>query len=293
MKVKKIKFVIVGASKTDNTKDLVCEIKSRGYKVYLIQPKKLIFEFSKNKYTAWQENLKLDNMDIFIFRGYNVNIVEAKILAEKLIREKKVVIDEALAKELIPSKIYELSQFIRYGISHPKTFQALDLSSYKYIFDKINFPVIIKPLYGQKGQGIVKMDTKRQVYNFLKNNYKGYLIQEYLEIDSDIRIFIVNNKVIGAIRRFIIPGDFRSNVSLGAKVEQVHPNREMTDLAIRAVKAMKYEVAGVDIITHKGKLYVLEVNSTPQWQKFKKVTGINPAKYIIGYSLLKYKKINK
>lgn len=94
----------------------------------------MIFEFSRNKYTAWQENLKLDNLDIFIFRGYNVNIIEAKILAEKLIRENKTVIDEALVKELIPSKIYESSQFSKNNIPHPKTFQALDFSSYKYIF---------------------------------------------------------------------------------------------------------------------------------------------------------------
>lgn len=145
-------------------------------------------------------------------------------------------------------------------------------------------------MYGQKGQGIVKIDNKKQAYNFFKKNHKGYLLQEYLEIDSDIRIFVVNSKILGAMKRFIIPGDFRSNASLGARVEQVNPTKEMIDLAKRAVKAMKYEIAGVDIVTYKGKFYVIEVNSTPQWQKFKKVTGINPAKHIIDYSLEKYKK---
>ncbi len=166
MRIKKIKFAIIGAGETDNTRDLMREIKLRGHQVFLIQPKKLIFEFSNSKYTAWQENLRLDDLDIFIFRGYNVNIIEAKILAEKLIRENKTVIDEALAKELIPSKSYESSQFTRNNIPHPKTFQALDFSSYKYIFKEVNFPIIIKPLYGQKGQGIIKADTKKQAYDF-------------------------------------------------------------------------------------------------------------------------------
>ncbi len=114
-----------------------------------------------------------------------------------------------------------------------------------------------------------------------------------MKIDSDIRISVVNGEVRGAIRRFIIPGDFRSNTSLGAKVEKINLTEEMTNLAKRAVKAMKYEIAGVDIIEHGGRLYVLEVNSTPQWQNIKRVTGINLAVYIIDYALQKYSNMKK
>lgn len=291
--MKKIKFAIIGASETENAKDLVKEIKSSGHTIFLIQPKNLVFEFSKNKkFKIKQGNIDLDKLDIFIFRGYNVNIVAVKILAEKLIRDKKVVIDEILGKRFIPSKIFEASKLAEHNINHPMTFQALDISSYKIVLDKATFPIIIKPLYGQKGQGIIKINNKTKALAFFKKNPKGYLIQEYLKTDSDIRVFVVNNKVLGAIRRFVLPGNFRSNASLGAKVEKMIPTKEMKAIALKATKAMGYEIAGVDFLEYKNKLYVLEVNSTPQWQKFKEVTGINPAKNIISYATKKYKRNN-
>jgi len=289
LKNKKIKFAIIGASETENTKDLVCEIKKRGHKVYLIQPKNLVFEFSKNKkFKVKQGKIDMDKLDIFIFRGYTINIIPAKILAEKLIYNKKVVIDEVVGKKFIPSKIFESSQFAKYGINHPRTFQALDYKSYESIFNAVTFPIIVKPLYSQKGQDIIKIENKNKAKKFFKKNPSGYLIQEFLKTDSDIRVFVVGNKVIGAIRRFVLPGDFRSNASLGAKAEKIVLAKEMKTIAIKAVKAMGYEIAGVDFLKYKNKLYVLEVNSTPQWQKFKEVTGINPAKNIINYALKKY-----
>lgn len=290
--MKKLKFAIVGASGTENTKDLVEEIKSRGHSVFLIQPKNLVFEFSKNKkFKIRQGNIDSDKLDIFLFRGYNVNIVAAKILAEKLIRDGKVVIDEILGKRFIPSKTFETSKFAEYKINHPGTFQALDISSYKIILDKAAFPIVVKPLYGQKGQGIIKINNKTKALAFFRKNPEGYLIQEYLKTDGDVRVFVVNNKILGAIKRFVLPGDFRSNASLGAKAEKIIPTKEMKKIAIKATRAMGYEIAGVDFLEYKNKLYVLEINSTPQWQKFKKVTGINPAKYIISYALKKYEKI--
>ena len=290
--MKKIKFAIIGASETENTKDLIEEIKLKRHSVFLIQPKNLVFEFSKNKrFKIRQGNIDLDKLDVFIFRGYNINIVPVKILAEKLIRDGKVVIDEILGKKFIPSKMFESSKFAEYNISHPRTFQALDVSSYKTILDKTTFPIIVKPLYEQKGQGIIKVNNKTKALAFFKKNPKEYLIQEYLKTNSDVRVFVVNNKVLGAIRRFVLPNDFRSNASLGAKAEKVIPTKEMKVIAIKATKAMGYEIAGVDFLEHKNKLYVLEVNSTPQWQKFKEITGINPAKNIVNYAIKKYEKV--
>jgi glutathione synthase/RimK-type ligase-like ATP-grasp enzyme len=77
---------------------------------------------------------------------------------------------------------------------------------------------------------------------------------------------------------------------LGARAEKILLTKKLETLALRATKAMNYEIAGVDIIEHKKEFYVLEINSAPQWQKFKEVTGINPAEDIVAYSLKKYYK---
>ncbi|HHE45911.1 MAG TPA: ATP-grasp domain-containing protein, partial [Candidatus Moranbacteria bacterium] len=143
----------------------------------------------------------------------------------------------------------------------------------------------------QKGQGIKKIANKNDFIEFFKNNPQCYLIQEFLKIDGDIRVLVVGKKILGAIKRTVLKNDFRSNVSLGAKIKKIELTTIMKKVALKATELMGYEIAGVDLIEYNNKIYVLEVNSTPEWQGFKKVTGINPAKEIINYAIKKYEKI--
>lgn len=291
--MKNLKFAIIGASETENTKDLVAEIENRSFKSYLVNFENMLFEISRNKFKIEHNGIDINIFDIFIFRGYTKYFVEARILAEKLINENKIVVDEIVAKRYVPSKIFESSKFARYRISHPKTFQYFHFKLLCSNIDKISFPAIVKSLYGMKGRGIKKIENKKEMLSFFKkNNVRDYLIQECMEIDGDIRVFVVDGKALGAMKRFIIPGDFRSNISLGAGAEKIRMTKGIEKLALRSVKAMELEIAGVDIIEYRKKLYVLEVNSAPQWQKFKEITEINPAKNIIDLALKKYIKKN-
>ena len=286
----KLKFAIIGPE-TENTNDLVNEIKKSGNISYVIQLKDVTFEFKSGEFKAFWSKKNLFNFDIFIFRGYNKNLNFARIFIDTLLNKKKVVVDDILGKTFISSKVFEASIFNRNKISHPKTYHAVNLASWKKILKKVKFPIIAKPVYGQKGQGIIKLENEKSYISLFTKNPKEYLLQEFIRVDGDLRVFIVNNKVLGAIKRFIVPGDFRSNASLGAQAIKVIPSKKIKEIAIKATKSMGYEIAGVDIIEDKNNLYVLEVNSSPQWQKFKETTGVNPAREIIKYSLEKYEKI--
>jgi len=287
----KLSFVIIGPE-TENTADLVREIEKKGHLSYVVKLSNIFLEFDNGIFKALWKNRDFFDFDIFILRGYNKNLLFAQILAQELLARKKTVIDETVGKRFVSSKIYEASMLAQNKINHPKTWQAVSFSSYKRILEKISFPVIAKPVDGQKGQGIEKIENREQYFSFFAKNRKGYLCQEFLKIGYDIRVFVVNGKALGAMKRHIIPGDYRSNASLGAKAEKIDLTEELESLALKAAKVMDYEIAGVDIIEHNKKLYVLEINSAPQWQKFKEVTGINPAEAIIGYSLDKHKKKN-
>jgi|WetSurMetagenome_2_1015567.scaffolds.fasta_scaffold05184_2 ribosomal protein S6--L-glutamate ligase len=285
----KLSVVIIGPE-TENTADLVREIEKKGHHSSVVKLGDVFFEFNDGTFKASWKNKNFFDFDIFIFRGYNKNLLFAQILAQELLARKKTVIDETIGKRFVSSKIYEASMLAQNRINHPKTWQAVSFSSYKRILEKISFPVIAKPIDGQKGQGIEKIESKERYLSFFAKNKKGYLCQEFLKIDYDIRVLVVNGKALGAMKRHIIPGDYRSNASLGAKTEKIDLTKELAALALKAAKVMDYEIAGVDIIEHDEKLYVLEINSAPQWQKFKEVTGINPAEAIIGYSLDKHKR---
>jgi ribosomal protein S6--L-glutamate ligase len=283
----KLGFIIIGPN-TENTLDLIREIKKAGHRPFVVRLSDIFFEFNNEIFRALWKNKNLLDFDIFLMRGYNKNLLFAQILAQELLVNGKIVIDETIGKRFISSKVYEASRMMQNKINHPKTWQAVSFSSYKKILKQISFPVIVKPVYGQKGQGIEKFETAKEYSDFFSKNPKGYLIQEFLKIDGDIRIFIVGNKALGAMKRHLVPGDFRSNASLGAKTEKIPLTKELKALALKAAKTMSYEIAGVDILEYKKKFFVLEVNSSPQWQKFKDVTKINPAEYIIRYALKKY-----
>ncbi len=288
--MKKINFAIIG-SLTENTLDLKNEIKKRGFFVSVFSLNSVFLEFNSNNFIARNKKISLNDFDIFLFRAYNKNFREARILAEALLAKNKIVIDTVLGLNMINSKIYEASKLNRAGINYPKTWQSIWGRNYNEILKKIDFPLIVKPIYGQKGQGVEKIENEQDFIKFFETNPKGYLMQEFFKIDGDIRVFIVNGKILGGIKRYLTKNDFRSNISLGAKIKKIDLTDEMKKIAIKAANAMQYEIAGVDLIEYKNKIYVLEVNSTPQWQGFKKATGINPAKEIITYALKKYEKI--
>lgn len=289
--MKKLKFAIIGPY-TDNTKDLIEEIKKRDHEVTVIKLKEISFNLS-NKFKCFKDDYDIDNFDFYIFRAFDKNIIEAQVLAEKLVRERKLIIDETIGQNFIPGKIFEASKLIEAGVNIPKTWQALSFDVYKKLLKEIIFPVIVKPVCGQKGEGVEKINNKEEYLNFFKTKEKGYLIQEYLPIKSDFRVMVVGDKVIGAIERFVIKGDFRSNTSLGAKVAKAKTDEEMINTALSASQALQFETAGVDMTKFKGKYYVLEVNHTPQWQNVKKFNKINPAKHIIDYAIEKYEKNKK
>jgi ribosomal protein S6--L-glutamate ligase len=98
---------------------------------------------------------------------------------------------------------------------------------------------------------------------------------------------VVGGKVVGGFQRFINEGAYKSNIR-GTKAEKMDVSEKMKEISINATDAVGYEVSGVDLFEHNGELYIIEVNVTPQWEKFKAVTGINPAKHIVEYAISKY-----
>lgn len=284
----KIKIAIIGASYTSNSKDLKVAIENAKGECFFVNLSSLTFAVENKKFLIRSSVVDLDKIDIFIFRGFNSNILEARILARRLIDNKKIVIDEVISSKYIESKILQCQVLKDNGINVPETFQALNCDAWIEHLKKENFPVIIKPICGRKGEGVIKIDNFEDAVMFFKRNPKGFFLQEYLPVDGDFRIFVVGNKVIGGIKRNCPPGDFRSNVAVGGKAEKINVTKDIKEIALRASHCLGYEIAGVDILQYKNIYYTLEVNIAPQWEGFKKCTGINPAEHIVEYALDRY-----
>ncbi len=283
-----IKFAIVG-SLTENTQDLLDSIKEFGHQGAVLKLSDITFETKNNVLNAMHKKQNLDDFDVVIFRGYNDHIYEAQLLAEMLVGRNKTVIEQTLAGGYVRGKMQQAKRLFERDINHPETFQANNMDGWERVLEKMEFPIIAKPILGRKGRGIKKLNTIAEAQEFFHENSGNYLAQKYFSIVSDFRIFVVGGKVIGGFQRFINEGEYKSNIR-GTRAEKIEIGEEMKKISLEAVAAMEYEIAGVDLFEHEGKFYVIEVNVSPQWEKFKFVTGINPGRKIIEYAIERHLK---
>lgn len=293
--MKTLTFVVIGGKPGVHAKDLISEIVRRGHRAMPVRMKQITFSAIDGKCSFKYEGFDLNDGDIFLFRGGYRTVKPSVItLAQYLKSQRKTIINDDLGKSgFWGDKVFQASILAQHKIPHPKTMQALSLKYLPAIFEKLKFPIIAKPMFGSQGKGIKKFDTPKEALLFLKKNNRKYFIQEYVPIDGDIRIFVVGNKVVAGMKRLILPGDFRSNASLGAKATKISVTKPLRNLALQAAKAMDYEIAGVDIIRYNNRYAVLEVNSAPQWKKLKEVTGVDPSIAIVEYALRKHLLKNK
>lgn len=186
-------------------------------------------------------------------------------------------------------KLRALQLLSRKGIGMPITGFANKPND---IPDLINMvggaPLVIKLLEGTQGIGVVLAETRTaaesviEAFLGLKANI---MVQEYIKESngSDIRCFVVGDKVVASMKRQGPEGDFRSNLHLGGCGEKIKITSEERKMAVAAVKAMGLVVAGVDILrSHRGPL-ILEVNSAPGIEGIEQTTGISVTEPIVEY----------
>lgn len=166
-------------------------------------------------------------------------------------------------------KLFSLQLLLQSGIDIPTTgFANSPLDTDDLIKMVGGPPLIVKLLEGTQGKGVVLAETKKaaeSVINAFKSLNANILVQEFIKEANgkDLRLFVVDGKVVATIQREAMAGEFRANIHLGGTASVIKPTSEEKKIAIRAAKAMDLKVAGVDIIrSSKGPL-LLEVNSSP------------------------------
>jgi ribosomal protein S6--L-glutamate ligase len=149
-------------------------------------------------------------------------------------------------------------------------------------------PLVIKLLEGTQGIGVVLAETKKAASSVIEAFYglgNNILIQEYIKEakGTDIRAFVVDGKVVGAMKRTAKEGEFRSNLHRGGTAEIVKLSRKERETAIAAARAMGLTVAGVDMLPSDRGPLILEVNSSPGLEGIESATGKDIAGEIIKY----------
>lgn len=297
-----MKIGILGSPKAIESIWLEEEAKKRGHEAIRFSTNELIYKVINNKFLI-DSPYDFPSFDIFIVRAImkririGDTIVKSGTKSFLFLRYvndilKKLIVDERLAKKLyIPSKMATSLVLSKAKLPLPLSFEFPSRQEILKNIKALPFPLIIKDLQGSKGQNIYKINSKKELRVFLnqKENISQFEFQEYLPTDGDIRILVIGDKVLGAMKRFVIPGDFRANISQGAKAEKFELTSEVATIAKKAAKITETEFAGVDLIESDGKFYIIEVNRAPQFKGFRKYTGINPSPFVIDYLERKYR----
>lgn len=149
-------------------------------------------------------------------------------------------------------------------------------------------PLVIKLLSGTQGKGVVLAETKKAAESVI-DAFRGldahFVVQEFIKESggTDIRCFVIGDKVIASMKRTATDGDFRSNLHQGGAAEPVKISPLERKTAVSAAKAMGLNVAGVDLLRSDRGPLVLEVNSSPGLEGIEKANGIDIAGKIIKF----------
>lgn len=185
-------------------------------------------------------------------------------------------------------KILQYMEFVKAGIPvvPTKIFYTMEQTKNSKIGEDFGWPVIVKHEKGFQGKSVKKLDDKQEMLKFLTRvddkNLGMFMWQKFLPTKWDLRVIVLKGKALGAMKRTAVGGEFRSNYSLGGKVESWDLSVGDKALAEKVAVMCGLDYGGVDIMKdEKGKSYVLEVNRQCQFKGFEESTKINVAKKVV------------
>ena len=234
---------------------------------------------SEKKETEYDEPFEINSKDtIIMMRGLGSSTKTGAqswyVMARLFEHEGYTVINSTKCHDICKNKWYNQIIFNREGFNTPKTVRINHSEGAQYAMEElgVNYPVILKTATGSRGVGIMWIDSEKALHSIVQllyreDKYIDIILQEYIKTDYDVRVIVVAGKVFGAIKRPVVEGDFRSNISQGSEPEPHKLTKLEASESIRAAEAVDGSVVGVDFIPvkdrEKEKPYFIEVNSTP------------------------------
>ncbi len=272
-----------------STRRLVEAAKLRGHEVQVIDPLRCYMNINSGHPMIHYKGEPLPQFDAVIPRiGASIAFYGTAV-----VRQFEMMgvfsINESVAITRARDKLRSLQLLSRRGIGLPITGFANSPDDIDDLVDMVGgAPLVIKLLEGTQGLGVVLAETRnaaRSVIEAFFNLDANIMVQEYIKEaeGADIRCFVIDGKVVAAMQRQALPGEFRSNLHRGGSAKLIKISAEERKTAVRAAKIMGLNVAGVDIIRSERGPLIMEVNATPGLEGIENTTGKDIANTIIRF----------
>ncbi len=277
-----------------STGRLVEAAKERGHEVRVIDHLKCDIMIEQDALAMYYEGEKLEGFDAVIPRiGASVTFYGTAVIRQFEMMDVFSA-NSSIAITRSRDKLRSMQMFAAAGLGLPKTAFTNYSKEEKQIIKNLGgAPLIIKLLEGTQGLGVVLAETIKAAQSVIEafHGLKArILVQEFIKEAkaSDIRAFVVNGEVVGAMKRTGKEGEFRSNLHRGGSAELIKLKRSEKAAAIKAADVMGLKVAGVDMLQSSRGPLILEVNSSPGLEGIEKATDQNIAGKIIEFVELNY-----
>ncbi len=286
-------------SKLYSTRRLLEAAEKRKHNVQVIDPLKCDLVIEKRNPNVYYKGQYIEDTDAIIPRiGASVTFYGTAVVRQfEMMGAFSTIDSEALVRSR--DKLRSMQVLTRARIGLPKTVFTNYSRDVEGVIQQVGgTPLVIKLLEGTQGLGVVLAETRTaaksviEAFNGLqarviafKSLNANILVQEFIKEakGADIRVFVIDGHVVGAMKRQSKEGEFRSNLHQGGSAEVIELTDEEEIAAIKAAKAMRLGVAGVDMLQSDRGPLILEVNSSPGLEGIEKATGKDIARKIIQY----------
>jgi ribosomal protein S6--L-glutamate ligase len=272
-----------------STRRLVETAEQRGHEVMVIDALRCYMNITSLRPAIHYRGEVLQGFDAVIPRiGASITFYGTAVLRQFEMMNV-FPLNESVAVTRSRDKLRSAQLLARKGIGMPVTGFAHNPDDIQDLLKEVGgTPVVIKLLEGTQGIGVVLAETHKaaesviQAFMGLKANI---MVQEFIKEagGSDLRCFVVGNKVVAAMQRQGPEGEFRSNLHRGGSASLVRLTPQERATAVRAAKIMGLEVCGVDLLRSNHGPVVMEVNSSPGLEGIESASGKDVADIIYQY----------
>lgn len=200
--------------------------------------------------------------------------------------------------QIAGNKLFSSMELVKNGVKTPLTVLSFSYQSALNSLNKVGYPAVLKPVVGSWGRLISLIGDKYSAEAILEDRqymypiYQIYYIQEYVKKPGrDIRVTVIGDEVVSAIYRISPPDEWKTNIAIGGKSQKAEITGELSEIALKAAKAVGGEFVGIDAMESPTEGYLVhEVNHTPEFRGSMEATGVNIPEKIIKYLVSKAKR---
>ncbi|MHA1699901.1 MAG: ATP-grasp domain-containing protein [Promethearchaeota archaeon] len=283
------------------SKTIISALKNRGVTVLKLNPGRIKLDINNAEPDLVKKYFTDGEPRGGIVRGIGISKIKKvyyRLGVFKIFEECGVyLLNSRECLEICTNKSLTSYKLVKAGIPTPRTIICESFKAATNAFHELGGDVILKPLFGSKGIGIMHLDDEGYASNVFYNLTRFdevFYLQEFKDHgNEDIRAMVLGDDVLCAMKRRNRPDSknpWKTNIFTGAVGVNLKLSDDLKDLAIRSAEIVKGKFVGVDLIETKDGPMVIEVNAVPGFLELQKTTSINIAAELVDYFLKELKK---